>query len=230
MAATKKTPTEVHVTIKPPRNEFVPVLIRGTSNYVSNKFSDEAKNMMMQDQMRGEVDKSRKKKREPKNFEAGFRGSLHVLVSDKDGKPLKDCYGIPCVAFRAAMVRAASLCGVEMTKAKMCVFVMPDGFDAEGNGMVLITRGAPERFDAFVRNDNGSADIRARGRFAPGWEATVTIQYDADFLSADSAVNLLARAGVNVGVGAGRAFSKDSVGQSWGSFEVLTDAQQAAAE
>jgi hypothetical protein len=51
----------------------------------------------------------------------------------------------------------------------------------------------------------------------------VTLQFDGDFMSVDSAVNLLHRAGVNVGVGAGRPFSKMSAGQGWGTFEIRPD-------
>jgi hypothetical protein len=223
--ATSKATKQVTVTINPPKVERITLLIRGDAPFVSNNFSQEAADMMAADQERGEVDKSKKPKRAPKDFEAGYRGSLHQSA---DGK----WYGIPCVAFRAAMVRAASLCGVEMTKAKMTVFVMPDGFSNEGKGLVKITKGKPAMFKGPVRNANGSIDIRSRGRFDVGWECEVTIEYDSDFISASSVGNLLARAGRNVGVGAGRAFSTDSVGMGWGSFNVmkLVDQEPVAAE
>jgi hypothetical protein len=215
MAAKKKAsgPGDV-IVISAPSTKEVRVPIIGTSNYVSNAFSQEAKNIMENDMARGDVDKARgsAKKRPPKDFDAQYEGSLH--------RSTEGWYGIPVIAFRAAMVRAASLCGVEMTRAKMCVFVLADGNTPDGVGLVRITRGEPEQFRMAVRNNGGGTDIRARGRFAPGWEATVRILFDEEFLSAQSVVNLLARAGVSVGVGAGRPFSTMSVGQGWGTFSV----------
>lgn len=220
MAAVKKK-NDGPIYIQAPNFKVVRIPIRGNANYVCNAFSEEAKGMMKADMERGSVDKKRGGKgKPPKDFDAGYRGSMHVA---SDG-----WHGIPCIAFKASMVRAGVLCGVEMTKSKMCLFVEPDGVDYEGKGLVRLTQGEPERFDAYVRNSNGVADIRARARFAPGWEAVVTIRYDADFMSAASVVNLLARAGVSVGVGAGRPFSTASVGQGWGTFDLIEEKAEAA--
>lgn len=215
MAFPKKPKGNDSVVINPPQFELVRIPIIGTSNYVMNAFSQEAKVMMENAQMLGSVDKPSRTKRPPKDFEAAYKGSMHVST---DG-----WHGIPVIAFRAAMVRASSLIGIEMTRAKMCMFVECDGYDSQGQGLVKITHGRPEMFTAPVRNDNGSIDIRARARFAPGWRATVTLKFDAEFLSKSSIINLLERAGTQVGVGAGRPFSTKSVGQSWGTFAVKAD-------
>jgi hypothetical protein len=210
------------VEIKAPNMMLVSVHIRGSANYVCNAFSEEARAQMAADQEKGSMDKARggAKKREPKDFNKGYLGSMHISA---EGWP-----GIPVIAFRAAMVRAASLVGIEMTRAKQCVFVMCDGYTKDGQGLVKITKGEPERFDSYVRNDNGSPDIRARARFPPGWEAVVTMKFDSDFISMNSAVNLLHRAGVQVGIGAGRPFSTDSVGQGWGTFDIVVPEEKAA--
>lgn len=214
------------VVINAPNMQTALVAILGTTNYVTNNFGAEAAEQMRADQERGSVDKpaggGRSKKKPPKDFEKGYRDSLHQST--------EGWYGIPVIAFRAACVRAAQLCGIEMTRAKMCIFVKADGFDADGKGLVRITKGEPEMFVAPVRNSGGKIDMRARGRFAPGWEATVSLQFDADFMSLSSAVNLLARAGEQVGVGAGRPFSTMSSGQGWGQFTVNTEAKSGAAE
>jgi hypothetical protein len=213
MAFGKKSNDAVVINAPNFREALIP--IRGTANFVSNNFSEEARSQMAADQEKGSADKARggAKKRAPKDFEAGFRGSLH--------RSTEGWYGIPVIAFRAAMVRASSLVGIEMTRAKQCIFIECDGFDREGKGLVRITKGEPEHQQSFVKNDNGKPDIRSRGVFKAGWEATVHLKFDADFLSGQSVVNLLARAGVQVGVGAGRPFSTNSVGQGWGTFEVL---------
>jgi hypothetical protein len=54
----------------------------------------------------------------------------------------------------------------------------------------------------------------------------VTVQFDADMITAQSIVNLLDRAGKQVGIGAGRPFSKKSVGQGWGTFSVDQQAEE----
>jgi hypothetical protein len=227
MAAKKQSQANDHVIINAPNMHIMKVPIRGTTNFVSNNFGEEARQQMEDDQRRGSVDKpaagGRSAKKPPKDFEKGFRESLH--------KSTEGWYGIPVIAFRSAMVRAAQLCGIEMTRAKMCVFVECDGFDKEGKGLVRITKGEPEQFIAPVRNAGGKPDLRARGRFAPGWEAIVTMRFDADFLSKQSAINLLARAGAQVGVGAGRPFSTMSVGQGWGEFQIIvSEEEEKAAE
>lgn len=234
MAAARKPAGGIQaVVINPPNLKTIDIRIRGTEKYVFNRFYEEVRQQMADDQQRGDVDKprGRGKKRPPKDFKAGYEGSLH--------RSPEGWVGIPCTAFRQAMVRAAYLAGVDMTQTKMCVFVLPDGHaqadDGDGPGLVKITKGKATMFVAPVINRGGSPDLRARAAVPRGWEATVSIQYDADFMSPQSIVNLLARAGVSVGVGAGRPFSKMSAGQGWGTFEIIPDGRangrkEAAAE
>lgn len=119
--------------------------------------------------------------------------------------------------------------GVEMTKAKQCFFIEADGFDAEeGKPLVKITKGKPAKFIDYVRNTNGSTDLRARGRWSAGWECNLRIRYDADLFSDKTVVNILLRAGMTVGVGAGRPFSTASAGQGWGTFTLKGKARVSA--
>lgn len=221
MDANASSPQE-KVLIQAPNFRTIEVPIRGTSKYVMNNFGAEAREMMRQDMARGSVDKPRgKAKRAAKDFDKGFTDSMHTAA---EGWP-----GIPVTAIRAALVRAAQLCGVEMTQAKMCVFVEADGYAKDGQGLVRITKGTPEKCEDFVRNKGGAADIRTRAIVPAGWEALLTLRFDADFVSSQSVVNLVHRAGQQVGVGAGRPFSTMSVGQGWGTFEIVTDADRRGA-
>jgi hypothetical protein len=52
------------------------------------------------------------------------------------------------------------------------------------------------------------------------WESTFEIEWDDDVFKAQDIVNLLARAGWQVGIGAGRPLSKMSGGTGKGTFEV----------
>jgi hypothetical protein len=188
--------------------------ISGTAPFVQHKFSKKAREAMECIVTQTAADKS-KKKREPRNFADDFIQSQHI---SSDG-----WVGIPCPAFRAAMIDACRAANVVMTRAKMSVFVLPDGFDADdGTPLVRIySKKKPEKHTGLVRLENGSADIRVRAMWRE-WSAKVTLEFDADMISADSVVNLLDRAGRQVGVGEGRPFSKNSCGQGWGTFQVVT--------
>jgi len=48
----------------------------------------------------------------------------------------------------------------------------------------------------------------------------LVIEFDLDMFSTSDIANLLSRVGRQVGIGAGRPFSKTSCGQDWGRFEV----------
>ncbi len=55
----------------------------------------------------------------------------------------------------------------------------------------------------------------------PGWEAEIRVTFDSEMLSSTDIVNLLMRAGVQVGVGEGRNDSKKSCGMGFGSFDIM---------
>jgi hypothetical protein len=232
----KKTDTQI--VIKKPEFTILQIPIIGTAPFVSNAFGQEAQEMMKADQLLGSEGSKKKKAQEnkakpPKDFDKGYRESMHQATSNEQGRHLakKDYwYGIPATSFKAALVRACCVCGVEMTKAKMCVFVMPDGFEADGTPLVKITKGEPARFDKYVRLANGKPDIRARGRWDTGWEADLRVRFDATLMTQETIANLVVRAGISVGVGAGRPFSTSSVGQGWGTFEIASSYQEAAAQ
>ena len=107
-----------------------------------------------------------------------------------------------------------------MTHAKMSVFVAADGFDEiDGVPLVRLVAGKPERVDMATRNATGVADIRVRPMWRK-WGAELRLRYDADQFTASDVVNLLSRAGEQVGVGEGRPFSKSSNGLGYGTFRV----------
>jgi hypothetical protein len=62
-------------------------------------------------------------------------------------------------------------------------------------------------------------DIRIRPRFRE-WRCTVQVVFDNDQFSHTDIANLLARAGLQVGVGEGRPDSRNSAGMGWGIFTI----------
>jgi len=203
---------EATLTISKPNLKTLAFEIVGTAPYVQNKFSNREREKMIANQQAGSTRKKGTKK-EPKDFDAAYDGAIH-----RDGDGL---YGIPAPAFRNAMIDACRMVGFKMTNAKMSVFVLPDGFDPDdGTPLVHFTSGEPMPFDSVVRPQLGVTDIRRRPKWDEGWEATLRVQYDADQFTAEDVANLVLRAGMQVGVGEGRPFSKSSCGQGWGTFTV----------
>jgi len=209
----KAAAPEQSVTIKPPNLKVAAIRIRGNAPYVQNAFSNKARETMKATQEAGSTAK-KGKAREAKDFHQCFLGSLHV---SEDG-----WHGIPAAGIRAAMISACRVAGFQMTKSKLSVFVEADGFDQHSaDPMVKITKGEPEYFEATVRLETGVCDIRARGKWRQGWEAVVRVRFDADMFTLDDVVNLLSRAGQQVGIGEGRPDSRKSAGCGWGTFEVV---------
>lgn len=204
---------EETVFVRPPNLKLIPIKIRGDAPYVQHNFGAKARAKMRGDMEAGTRSKG-KVKREPRDFEAEYREATYTSGGE---------YGIPAAAFRAAMISACRVAGLVMKRAKLSVFVMADRMTDDGKTpLVLITKGKPFPFEAVVRFQ-GKTSLCVRPMWAAGWEATVYIRYDADQFDASSVVNLLARAGLQVGVGEGRPDSKESCGQGWGTFEVVTE-------
>ncbi|NQU10478.1 hypothetical protein HQ590_06800 [bacterium] len=216
MVSKKKTPIkalERHVAISPPNYEWATFEIEGVSAYVQLAFSAKTVAMMKAKQEAGARAKNTKKKT-ARDFDADYDSAIHRST---EGWP-----GIPAAAFRNAMISACRICGYTMTKAKISLFCVADGVDKESDtGMVKITKGEPRMRIDHVRNATGVADLRARAMWDAGWRAKVKIRYDADQFGMEDVANLLARVGMQVGVGEGRHDSKQSAGMGWGEFKVL---------
>jgi hypothetical protein len=189
-------------------------LIRGDSPFVQLRFTEKARNQMKMKHLAGSTSK-KGTKREPRDFQEDFRQSMYRL-------PEEGGYGIPSASFRNAMISACRLCGFKMTIAKLSLFIEPNGFDVQDHTpLTKITKGEPQYHESVCRNANGSADLRVRAMWQPGWEATVTVKFDSEMLTVTDVSNLLMRVGGQVGVGEGRADSKNSAGQGWGSFQLV---------
>ncbi len=197
------------LTIKAPNLKTVAVRITGAAPYMQHRFSK--KSEIMAKQAEGSTARS-KKARAARDFEQDFEDAKHVSV--------EGWCGIPAPAVRAALISACRLVGFQMTKAKLSVFVEADGYCAkDGTPLVRIAHGEPEMCTMAVRNETGVVDIRARPLWRT-WGADVRLRYDADQFTATDVVNLLMRAGLQVGIGEGRPDSKKSAGMGYGLFTV----------
>ena len=207
--ATKTSPV---IQITAPDFRTIALDIQGTAPLVINKFSAKAQETMRATQEAGSVAKS-KKVREAKDFEALFNGARHVSDEGWDG--------IHAASFRNAAISACRAAGFVMTKAKLAIFVEADGFDADDKTpLVRLTKGEPEMVISPCRNASGVIDLRPRPTYYP-WSATVRIRFDAGMLTEEDVVNLMARVGLQVGIGEGRPDSKQSAGLGNGLFTIL---------
>lgn len=203
--------TVERITIPAPDLRTLEVDITGTAPLLIAKFSAKAKLAIRGKQEAG--GRSRKgQAKDARNFQADFEGARHLSAEGWDG--------IAAPAFRAAMISACRLVGFKMTIAKLSVFVLADGLDVEdGTPLVRIIGGAPEMSEMMVRNATGVVDIRVRPMWRE-WGARLRLRYDAAQFSSADVVNLLHRAGAQVGVGEGRPDSKSSAGMGYGTFRV----------
>ena len=201
------------VRVVAPNLKKITLEIQGTAPLVMHKFSQKAKQAMLDTMSTPKAEKKSRRERPPRDYDAELIEAQHIST--------EGWVGMPCPAFRAACIAACRLCGLVMTQAKLSLFVLPDGFDSDdGTPLVKLVVGAPEKHEIAVRLETGVFDIRVRPMWRE-WGAGVTIEYDADLITADSIANLLDRAGRQVGIGEGRPFSKLSVGMGWGTFRVV---------
>lgn len=201
------------VNISPPKFAIAAVTIEGTTPLVLHKFSQKVQNSIRATQEAGSQSK-KGKTRQARDFDENYENARHRAHPE-------GWDGIPASAFRNALISACRTVGFKMTIAKMSLFVQADGFDEQGTGLVRITKGTPRCDIRPGRNANGGIDLRARPMFAEGWQARLILKWDGDQFSANDVVNLLSRAGQQVGVGEGRPDSKMSAGCGWGEFKVL---------
>lgn len=207
----KRQSESVVITIKEPNFKILPVTIEGISPYMQAKFSSKTRRQMMEKMKAGSTARG-KKERAARDFDADFEEAQHI---SSDG-----WVGIPAPALRNAAIDVCRMVGFKMTHAKMSVFVMADGFDKDdGTPLIKLIAGEPEKSVLPVRNATGVADLRARPMWR-NWSANIRIRYDADQFTAEDVFNLIKRAGLQVGIGEGRPYSKSSNGMDMGMFDV----------
>jgi hypothetical protein len=176
---------------------------------VIERFSKKAELMMKMQE--GSTAKG-KKVREARDYE---RDAEDARYRSEEGWE-----GVNAAAFRSGMISACRLVGFKMTLAKLSVFVECDGYDvADGLPLVRIY-GSSQTFTAHTRNSTGVVDIRSRPQYRD-WACLLRVKYDKAQFRREDMLNLIARVGGQVGIGAGRPDSKASAGCGWGTFAVV---------
>lgn len=206
------TTTSPIVTIKPPNFGIALFAIRGIAPLVIHRFSAKTKEQMKQKMETGKAASSRKN-REAKSTDDLYEEARYRSPEGWDG--------FHAASVRNAMISACRLVGFKMTLAKLSVFVEEDGRDAIEPQVPLIRiYGQPIKQEDMARVETGQPYVTVRPAYHD-WEARVRVRFDRDQFTLQDVSNLMARVGLQVGIGEGRPDSKNSAGMGWGLFKVL---------
>jgi len=205
----------VSVTVQPINMAEIRLKIRGLSPLVMNAFSEKATRQMMEQMSTPQAKKKAKSERKPRDYEAEHLGAHHFAT--------EGWVGIPCNGFRACAIESCRLAGVMMTRAKQALFMVADGWDrVDGQGLVKLDDMGepPEKTIMHVRLESGVVSLACRPMWRK-WQATITVRYDADWISVENVINLFNRGGQQVGLCEGRPGSPNSYGMGWGTFAIV---------
>lgn len=183
------------------------------------RFSEEARRSIIESQIEGSAGKTKrvKKKVDPEQL---FKASRYYSS--------KGWEGFHAAAIRNGMISACRLVDLKMTIAKMCIFTTEDGFDKfEPQIPIIRIQGDAVMQQDAVRNRNTMQYSIATRAAYHDWEADVKLRWDADRFTLNDVSNLLARVGLQVGIGVGRPDSKDSAGMGWGLFKIAQSKEEA---
>jgi hypothetical protein len=182
---------QTEITIPPMNIQSLEVVLIGDSPLVVHAWSDKAKKMMLDKQM-----KKAMPKKEAKSPEQDFIDSLYWCSPKPASPALEDVqkgqFGFPAIAFKAAAVDACShVDGMTKVAARGAFHI---------DGDLVRVEGAPTPREDMVRLAMGIADIRYRAEFR-AWRVRLRIRYNANVISAEQIVNLFETAGFAIGVG-----------------------------
>lgn len=196
MATTKKE-TEI-ITIPAIDIRNATITLKGDSPLIVHKWSEKAKKMMLDKQMKVATTKGH----DAKDPFADFVDTIYFL----SGKPesatpeaFEDAlsngarFGFPSVGVKASAVSAGFRAGVTKNLVSMNGAFHIDEEYVE-------VKGIPQIREDMVRVGMGTADIRYRAEF-PEWSTTFVVKYNAGVISLAQLCNLFNLGGFAVGIG-----------------------------
>lgn len=197
------TTEEATVQLKRLDVRVMEVPIIGTAPLIVNRWSEKAKDMMLQAQQ-----SNTRAKKDPKDPVALFQASQYRF---DDGR-----HGFPAAAFKAAAVAGARYFeGVTLVIAKQAITVIGEG---QHQLVELELESDPIMREDTPRNASGVADLRYRAQYWP-WRATLHIRYVPSIFTPESVLALVDAGGLG-GVGEWRPSAPKSMTGTYGTFEV----------
>lgn len=186
---------EAEVLAIPPMDLRMAIVhIEGDSRLVTHQWSEKAK-QMIRDKQGGKA----RVKNPPKDPQQEYENAAYRTA---DGG-----YGVPSIAFKSAVVSAATQAGGVTKVFLRGAFHIP--------GDLVAIKGTPRMREDMVRVGMGTADLRYRPEFVV-WGADVPVRYNANVITLEQLAHLFHLAGFAVGVGEHRP-EKDG---DWGMFHV----------
>lgn len=167
-------------TVAPERIELrhTVITISGDSPLIVHRWSDKAREMMLNKQMqRGTQAKG------AKDPERDYEESIYRLP---DGRP-----GFPATGIKAAMIRGSKMLGMTMTDMRAAFHI---------DGDLLPIEGEPQPREDMVRVGRGTADVRYRAEF-PAWSIRLPITFNARTVSLEQIVAMIDAGGFGTGIG-----------------------------
>ena len=211
MAKTVNEESILGIEIPEIRVETFQVKLIGDSPLIMHAWSEKAKKMMLDKQM-----KKATTGKEAKDPFRDFCDSMYWLTEKPENPTMEDVmnakYGFPVTAFKSAAVDAGFQQGIlaKKTTARGAFHIL---------GEYAVIEGTPEMREDMVRIV-GTSDIRYRGEFK-NWSTVLTIRYNPIAMSAEQIINLLNMGGFSNGVGEWRP-AKDG---AFGTFHVATQGE-----
>ena len=199
------------VAIQPPKFQTAEFVIKGIAPLVIHRFSAKIKAQMKLKMETGKA-AGNKKNREAKSTDDLYQEARYIAAEGWDG--------FQASAIRNALISACRLVGFKMTLAKLSLFTEADGWDKLEPQIPLVRIiGKPVKQEDMARVETGQPYVTVRAAYRD-WSAKLKIRFDTDQFTLTDVTNLLARVGLQVGIGEGRPDSKNSAGMGWGLFEI----------
>ena len=203
MAAKK---TETIVEIKPIKLETVRIDIVGDSPLIVHAWSEKAKRMILDKQMKTATSSGR----EAKNPVEDFINSMYWLT-EKPTRFTEDAFadaiskgarfGFPVTGIKQSAISGAFRTGVAKDKVSLRGAFFITGVGTDDPQMAEIISNIPEMREDTVRVGMGTADIRYRGEFS-NWRIRLNLTYNANGqYSLDQILTMLNLGGFAVGLG-----------------------------
>ena len=216
--ATKKPADSGEIHIIEVNTGTITVAILGRKPLILNRLSEKAKReLLLPAPKKTAADKASKLKHDPIEE---FRAAPVTLRDDAEPTLL----AMPATAFKQSMRTAAlDMSGITKTQAGRLLFV-DTANDGEKDGIKIAhdnvpIYGVPKVYTTIVRSAdiNRTPDVRTRC-IVPRWAAVMSITFVKPIMREQSVANLLAAAGITVGVGDYRA---EKGAGNYGSFELV---------
>jgi hypothetical protein len=206
-------PMRKKVIITAPNFQHAKFHVAGLTRLVVCRFSEVARRAIIEAQMKGSTETSKKKK---------MKADPDVLFKAARYYSSKGWEGFNATAVRNGMISACKLTDMKMSIAKLCIFAVEDGYDKfEPQFNIIRIYGDPVMQQDHVRNrKTGGYTVATRAAYHD-WKAIIKVRWDADRFTDRDITNLMARFGLQIGIGVGRHDSKDSNGMGWGTFEIV---------